>query len=706
MKRNKIVTVVKSLWNRARIWTSVGLLGSVVVHNSPAQSNPPVLLDTNLVLTTVITNLQTPTSMAFLDRNDFLVLEKGSGQVKRVQNGTNVTTVLDLAVNSASERGLLGIALHPRFPRNPGVYLYWTESSTGADSTELAEVPLLANRVDRFHWDGSTLAFETNLIRLRAFQMDEGQPLRGNHDGGIIRFGPDHKLYIYIGDNGRRGQMQNLPDGPGPAGNTPDDQFGGPEPDNAHLTGVILRLNDDGTTPRDNPFYRAGALRGGEAGANLQKVFAFGIRNGFGMAFDPISGQLWEAQNGDDTFTEINLVEPGVNLGWVQVMGPLSRIAEFKSIETSSNFFGLQQIRWAPTNIADTAHEAIERMFWVFEGGNRFGARLTGNREVPPVLTEAGAFARFALNRDGSLSYELRATGPIEDAMAAHIHLGGVGQNGPVVAFLFESAAGEDFERGDLIARGTLEETNVIARPGFTNTIDELVARIRQGRAYVNLHTATNPAGEVRGQLIVTDRRPVSHYSDPEFSWKFEVAPAGIGFVNSTALGSQYFGDMIVGAARDFLQGGTLFRFNLASVKRGRGHDRDDKRGHGYGHDRNHDDEEGGLWKQNDDSGRGNRGGRTLTFEDPRLRDRVADNTNKFDIAESESLLFGTNFGVVTDIHTGPDGKLYLVSLTQGAIYQIDGKKKTKPTKPRDRDDDDDDDHKGRDHKGRGHGRH
>jgi hypothetical protein len=469
--------------------------------------------------------------------------------------------------------------------------------------------------------------------------------------------------------------MQNLPDGPGPNGNMPDDQFGGPEPDNAHLTGVILRLNDDGTTPLSNPFFRAGALRGGEAGTNLQKVFAFGIRNGFGMAFDPISGQLWEAQNGDDSFTEINMVEPGANLGWVQVMGPLSRIAEFKAIETSSNFFGLQQIRWTPTNIADTAQEAIERMFWVYEGGNRFGAHLTGSGEVPPVTTEAGALARFALNLDGSLSYALWATGPIQGAMAAHIHLGAHEQNGPVVALLFQSPTGTNFERGDLIARGTLEDINVIAQTGFTNAVDELVARMRQGRAYANLHTAAHPGGEIRGQIRVTDRRPVSHYSDPEFSWRYEVAPAGIGFVNSTALGRQYFGDLIVGAARDFLQGGTLFRFNLTSVKPGHGHDRKSD-------DDNDDDRPGN---------RANRHGRTLVFEDPRLEDRVADNTAKFDITESESLLFGTNFGIVTDIHTGPDGKLYLVSLSNGAVYKIDGTRTTKPAPSRDHEDDDKD---------------
>ena len=119
--------------------------------------------------------------------------------------------MLDLAVNFGSERGLLGIALHPDFPADPGVYLYWTESTTGADTNVLSATPLLGNRVDRFVWNGSTLTFDHNLIRLRAIQQDAGQPERGNHDGGVLAFGPDGKLYVFIGDVGRRGQLQNLP---------------------------------------------------------------------------------------------------------------------------------------------------------------------------------------------------------------------------------------------------------------------------------------------------------------------------------------------------------------------------------------------------------------------------------------------------------------------------------------------------------------
>ena len=261
---------------------------------------------------------------------------------------------------------------------------------------DLASTPRRGNRVDSFLWNGTALRFERNLIRLRAFQADPGQPPRGNHNGGIIRFeisrDDDHgdhgnggrgddragfsaqgsdddanrrdddrdkaRLFIIIGDNGRRGQTQNLEDGPfGPG--IPDDEFGGPEPDNDHLTGVVLRLNDDGTTPRDNPFFELGRRVGGEVGANIQKIFAYGIRNSFGLAVDPRTGFLWNQENGDDSFDEINRITAGQNNGWVQVMGPLSRVTEFKMIETMEPpFFGLQQIRWPPTNIADTPAEA------------------------------------------------------------------------------------------------------------------------------------------------------------------------------------------------------------------------------------------------------------------------------------------------------------------------------------------------------------
>jgi aldose sugar dehydrogenase len=229
---------------------SRGVLVVAALVAGPLQAGAqPTLVDPTLAVTTVVGGLNQPIAMAFIGPNDILVTEKASGQVKRVTNGVVAGVVLDLAVNSNSERGLLGLAVHPRFPSVPYVYLYNTESTTGADSNVVANVPLLGNRVDRFVWDGSTLTFDRNIIRLRAFQNDKNNVadptlpvLRGNHNGGVLRFGPDHKLYVIFGDNGRRGWTQNNLAGP-----DPDDDFGGPEPDNAHMTGVIWASGTDTT---------------------------------------------------------------------------------------------------------------------------------------------------------------------------------------------------------------------------------------------------------------------------------------------------------------------------------------------------------------------------------------------------------------------------------------------------------------------------
>jgi len=451
----------------------------------PAAASP-TMLDDNLTVSTVIAGLDQPTSLAFIGANDFLVLERATGKVQRIVNGALHSTPLDLAVNNASERGLLGIALHPKFSENNFVYLFWTESSTGADTATIDQIPLLGNRVDRYIWNGATLTFDRNLIKLRALQQDAGQPARGNHNGGVIRFGPDGKLYIIFGDNGRRGFLQNLATG----GPVPDDQFGGPAPDDAHMTGVIIRLNDDGSTPTDNPFFNATTNLTGEAAANIKKVFAYGIRNSFGMDFDPLSGALWTQENGDDAFDEINRVTPGFNGGWIQTIGPISRVAEFKSIETTYAAGNLQQLRWPPSNIADTPQQALSRMFML----------------------------------------------------------------------------------------------------------------------------------------------PGAQYVDPEFSWKYALAPSPIGFVKGGGLGPQFEGDLFVGASRTTLLNGFLFRFKLTT-------------------DRQH-----------------------FSFSDPRLADRVADNLDKFDLTESESLVVGKDFGITTDIQTGPNGNVFVVSLSNGAVYEIRSK--------------------------------
>ncbi len=402
--------------------------GAALLTHAPAafaQAPAPVLLDPALGYATVVSGLNQPISMAFIGPDDFLVTEKATGQVKRVTGGVITGVVLDLAVNSNSERGLLGMALHPRFPRVPFVYLFNTASASGVDTNVATDVPLLGNRVDRFVWDGRTLTFDRNIIMLRSRQNDLNNVLttppsvieRGNHNGGVIRFGPDRKLYIVIGDNGRRGYTQNNLEGP-----APDDAFGGPEPDDAHLTGVILRLNDDGSTPRDNPFYRLARRDRGHdrdddddddededdddrdddhhaalpplsdaAIANIQKIFAYGVRNSFGMTFDPKRGTLWNTENSGRAFDEINRVRRGANNGWIQFMGPLSRVADFKTIELSYGVnaangspAGLQQSRFPASRISDTADQARARLFDL-PGSRPNDPAFSWKQVVPPA---------------------------------------------------------------------------------------------------------------------------------------------------------------------------------------------------------------------------------------------------------------------------------------------------------------------------------
>ena len=396
---------------------SAAVLVGTAWGGTPAQADgvPLEVLDPNLQVTTVVNSgMSQPIGIVFLGVNDFLVLEKASGQIKRVIGGVvQGSPTLDLAVNSASERGLLSMVLDPNFPSTPFAYIRWTESSTGADTTVTLETPLLGNRVDRYSWNGSTFTFDRNLIRLRALQTDNvvvpghpgtnngGNPA-GNHNGGVIRFGPDGKLYVFMGDVGRRGWMQNLANGPFLNAPQVDDTFGGPAPDDSHLSGVIVRLNPDGTTPADNPFFAAGAAIGGEVGANIQRIYSYGHRNGFGMAFDPYSGFLWETENADDAFSELNRVVPGMNGGWIQFGGPAARLPDFKLIETTLFNSALQQNRFPPTRIAYTPAAAMSRLF-MLPGAVYVDPDLSWKFEIGPAGTAFVAGTSLGAEYDGTL---------------------------------------------------------------------------------------------------------------------------------------------------------------------------------------------------------------------------------------------------------------------------------------------------------------
>ena len=339
--------------------------------SAPPTGSGPAMTDAALGVEVAVDGLTEPTAMAFLGPDDFFVTEKSTGEVHRVTGGNAGEPVLDLAVNYFDERGLLGIAVHPDFATNGFVYLYWTSSGEGEgdggllgpDTDAEKALPDLGNRIDRFVWDGNALTWDRNIAEMRSntLETDTSGRIRGNHDAGPLVFGQDGKLYAVNGDQNLRGQLQNVVDGPAP--------------DDMNFAGVVLRLNDDGTTPEDNPFFAAGEDLGGEAGENIQKIWAYGVRNSFGLAIHPETGALWQTENGDDSWDEVNVFAAGANSGWIQVMGPPERFDEYKQVESDSED-GLDNPDYPPDMLAADGDEAQSRMF-----------QLDGAAYAPPVFS-------------------------------------------------------------------------------------------------------------------------------------------------------------------------------------------------------------------------------------------------------------------------------------------------------------------------------
>jgi glucose/arabinose dehydrogenase len=258
------------------------------LHISSPGFAQPSIGEPSLTSELVLDGLSSPTSIAFLDENNILLLEK-EGNVRLISNGQlQPQPVLQLqGVESNNERGLLGIEV-----MDDKVFLYVTES--GAQVEGIPTEGDVRNRVYSYTWDGTSL---TNPQLLLDFPSGPGT----NHQGGKLKIGPDNQLYVVVGEMQREGQLQNFQSGP-----PPDD------------TGVILRVNPvDGSPSTGNPL-------SSDPSDPLSKYYAYGIRNSFGIDFDPVTETLWDAENGEDVFDEINLVQPGFNSGWKQVMGPLT----------------------------------------------------------------------------------------------------------------------------------------------------------------------------------------------------------------------------------------------------------------------------------------------------------------------------------------------------------------------------------------------
>ena len=269
-----------------RMRTTFRALAALAILTSSAHAGDPV---TGFTDTLAISGLSGPTSIAFLPDGRMLVGEK-TGALK-LQSGSTASTLVTIPVCSGSEMGLLGIAVDPDFGTNGFVYLYRTENTGGCASAsgrsnEVVRVTMAPD---------DTIDIGTLTVLLTGIRTDGG-----NHDGGVLRIGPDEKLYVGAGDTGN-GDNQGCPG----SSTNPYSQ------DLTALEGKILRLNLDGSIPGDNPFV-------GMGGGVREEIFARGFRNPFRMDFDPVTDALWVADVGDLAFEEIDIVASGENHGWPQ----------------------------------------------------------------------------------------------------------------------------------------------------------------------------------------------------------------------------------------------------------------------------------------------------------------------------------------------------------------------------------------------------
>ena len=245
----------------------------------------PVINDAGLKTELVVDGLKAPTSMSFLAPNDILVTEKNSGIVQRVLNGTiSKEPLIQLNVSTADERGLLGIALSAN---KKIVFLYYTKPQN--------ESKTIVNNVYRYDLVNDKLANPKLLLDLPGLPGPQ-------HNGGKLSIGTDNNLYIAIGDVGgsfvgtdSETKAQNYING-----SEPDGRAG------------IIRITQDGK-PLSSGIISSAPI--------LNTYYAYGIKNIFGFDFDPITGKMWDTENGPTFGDEINLVEPGFNSGWAKVQG-------------------------------------------------------------------------------------------------------------------------------------------------------------------------------------------------------------------------------------------------------------------------------------------------------------------------------------------------------------------------------------------------
>ena len=321
----------------------LALLILACARTPPAENPPPVQL--------VARNLDVPWSIAFASKDRILVAER-AGRIRVIENGQLRPQPLHVfaGILDRSEIGLMGLALHPDYATNRLLYVSYGIERGG-------EVVI---DVVRFRDTGSSLTDARPIL--------QNIPAARLHAGCRLKFGPDRKLYITTGDATNRDIAQDL----------------------ASLGGKLLRLNDDGTIPPDNPFPGS-------------PVWSYGHRNSQGIDWDPKSGLLWSSEHGPSGFDggfggdEVNIIERGKNYGWPVI----------KHRETREGMVS-PLLEYTPAHApASAAFWKGEFYFGCLRGEHLHRVVIDGRKVLreEKLFTDLGRIREVAVGPDGALYF-------------------------------------------------------------------------------------------------------------------------------------------------------------------------------------------------------------------------------------------------------------------------------------------------------------
>ncbi|HXK29769.1 MAG TPA: PQQ-dependent sugar dehydrogenase [Candidatus Binatia bacterium] len=347
--RKQRVSVGSNVCNRMKILRSLAigvLVACTPVSDQLAAPTPEFSIDV------LIKGLDTPWAIDFAPDGRIFITERG-GRIRVLERGhLRPDPWMTLDVASSGEAGLLGLALDPRFAQNFFLYVAYTYRTASGK---------MQNRLVRLREDAKSGKGQLDKVLI------DNVAAANNHDGGRVKFGPDGKLYWSMGDAQESPRAQNL----------------------SSLNGKILRLNPDGSIPKDNPF------------ANSY-VYSYGHRNPQGLAWQRKTGRLYATEHGPSGFQgccrdEVNFIEPGKNYGWPEVRGDETREGMIPSVIHAGT-----SETWAPAgaSFATRGPWAGSLLFTGLRGQTLYRLPLDPNDPRKAGLLERHFYRRFGRLRD------------------------------------------------------------------------------------------------------------------------------------------------------------------------------------------------------------------------------------------------------------------------------------------------------------------